>query len=442
MGAIRYDRGVSSGKSGLLFVAGWLLGAATGALFIGRLQTWDEPDVARYRAARDYARAAFVHPVTDADLLDHALHGMAEGLDDYSQYFNADEAARLERETAGRYDGLGVVIASPFTEGRILFPLSGSPAMEAGIRVGDRIVRVDGQPFEGLDEPAFHSKVSGPQARDVELGVVGLDGLSRTVNVRTGSVLEPTVRHEHMLDEARGVGYLAITSFSHETPGEFDAAFERLHGEGMRALVIDLRGNPGGVLVAAVGIAQRFVRQGAIVSTEGRDDAVMYAADAAKAWDADVPLAILVDEGSASASEVLASALQEHRLAVIVGTPTYGKGMVQTIHHFAADASVMKVTTSYYFTPSHKNIEHDKDPAHERGLQPDLRVALGSSPDVLHRRLARASPPPECAAAIEAWQRTTKDVLVEPIPLDPQLTAALELFAGKRPGPHALGKAP
>jgi carboxyl-terminal processing protease len=424
-----------------LFVVGWLLGAATGAFFIVHLQAWDEPDVARYRAARDYARGAFVHPVTDADLLDHALHGMAEGLDDYSQYFNAAEAARLERETAGRYDGLGVVIQAPFSDGRILFPLAGSPAMAAGMRVGDRIVRVDGQPFESLDEAAFHAKVSGPEPRDVDLGIVGLDGVERTVHVRTGSVLEPTVRHEHMLDEARGVGYLAITSFSHETSGEFDAAVERLRGEGMRALVLDLRGNPGGVLVAAVEIARRFVREGAIVSTEGRDDGVMYSAQPAAAWDADVPLAILVDEGSASASEVLASALQEHRLAVVVGSSTYGKGMVQTIHHFPEDESVMKVTTSYYFTPSHKNIEHDKDPTHERGLQPDLRVPLGSSSDVLHRRLARASPPPECVAALEAWQRTTKDVLVEPIPLDPQLTAALDLFAGKRPGPHAIGAA-
>lgn len=432
---------MSSGKLWLLFGVAWLLGAATGAFFIGRSKAWDEPDVARYRAARDYARSAFVHPVTEAELLDHALHGMAEGLDDYSQYFNAGEAARLERETAGRYDGLGVVIGSPFTDGRVLFPLSGSPAMEAGIRVGDRIARVDGEPFESLDEAAFHSKVSGPEPRDVELGVVGLDGVARTVRVRTGSVLEPTVRHERMLDDARGVGYLAITSFSHETPGEFDAAFERLRGEGMRALVIDLRGNPGGVLVAAVGVAQRFVRAGTIVSTESRDDAIVYSADAAKAWYADTPLAILVDEGSASASEVLASALQEQRLAVIVGTPTYGKGMVQTIHHFAEDASVMKVTTSYYFTPSHKNIEHDKDPSHERGLQPDLRVALGTDPGLLHRRLARASPPPECVAALEAWQKTTKDVLVDPIPLDRQITAALDLFAGKRPGPHALGAA-
>jgi carboxyl-terminal processing protease len=430
-----------SGKSGLLFVAGWLLGAVTGAFFIVRLQAGYEPDVARYREVRDYARSAFVHPVSDTELLDHALHGMADGLDDYSQYFNAAEAQRLERETAGRYDGLGVVIQAPFTEGRILFPLSGSPAMQAGIRVGDRIVRVDGQPFESLDEATFHAKVSGPEPRDVELVVRGLDGAERTVRVRTGSVLEPTVRHERMLDEARGVGYLAITSFSHETPGEFDAAVDRLRGEGMRALVLDLRGNPGGVLVAAVDIARRFVREGAIVSTEGRDDSVMYSAQPQAAWDVDFPLAILVDEGSASASEVLASALQEHRRAVIVGSSTYGKGMVQTIHHFAHDGSVMKVTTSYYFTPSHRNIEHDNDPTHERGLQPDLRVPLGASADLLHRRLARASPPPECVAAIEEWQRSAKDPLVEPIPLDAQMSAALDLFAGKRPGPHALAGA-
>jgi carboxyl-terminal processing protease len=432
---------VSSRSSGSFFLLGWCLGAAAGAFLTARFQAWNEPDVARYREVRDYARTAFVHPSTDAELLDHALHGMAERLDKYSQYYDPAEAERLERETAGRYDGLGVVIKSPFSEGRILFPLGGSPAMAAGVRVGDRIVRVAGRPFESLDEAAFHAEVSGPEPRDVELGLMGLDGVERTVTVRTGSVLEPTVRHEQMLDEARGVGYLAITSFSHETPGEFDAAFDRLRGAGMRALVLDLRGNPGGVLVAAVEIARRFVREGGIVSTEGRDHSVAYAAQPAAAWDADFPLTLLVDEGSASASEVLASALQEHRLAVLVGTSTYGKGMVQTIHRFAADNSVMKVTTSYYYTPSHKSLEHDDDPAHERGLQPDLRVPLDTSTDLLHRRLARASPPRECIAALEEWQRTMQETLIEPIPVDAQVAAALDLFAGKRPGPHALGAA-
>jgi carboxyl-terminal processing protease len=271
--------------------------------------------------------------------------------------------------------------------------------------------------------------------------LLGLDGVERNVRVRTGSVIEPTVRHERILDASRGIGYLAITSFSHETVGEFDAAFERLRNDGMRALVMDLRGNPGGVLVAAVKIAQRFVREGLIVSTESRDDAVTYSAEADEAWDAGFPLVLLVDEGSASASEVLASALQEHREAVIVGSPTYGKGMVQTIHRFDKDGSILKITSSYYYTPTHKNLEHSSDPTRERGVQPDLQVELDEDSDALHLRLNRPSAPRECMAALKAWQASSKDDLIAKIEPDPQLDAALGLFAGERPGPHTAMKA-
>jgi carboxyl-terminal processing protease len=423
----------------IVFAAGGVAGAALGAFWTARFTAWSEPDIARYREVRDYARSAFVHEVTDEDLVEHALHGLADGLDDYSEYYDPTEAERLERETAGRYDGLGVVLKPPFREGRILFPLDGSPAMAAGVRVGDRFVRVGGQAFEKLDEAAFHAQVSGPEPRDVDLVLVGLDGVQRSVRVRTGSVVEPTVRHERILDESRGIGYLAITSFSHETAGEFDAAFERLRGDGMRALVLDLRGNPGGVLVAAVEIAQRFVHQGLIVTTEGREQSIEYAARAELARNVGFPLVLLVDEGSASASEVLASALQEHRDAVIVGSPTYGKGMVQTIHRFAEDGSVLKVTTSYYYTPTHRNLEHSVDPDAERGLQPDLRVALGGKLEDLHARLTRPSPPRECVAALKAWEESSGEKLIPSIDTDPQLAAALDLFAGERPGPHASG---
>jgi carboxyl-terminal processing protease len=308
--------------------------------------------------------------------------------------------------------------------------------MRAGMRVGDRILHIGGREYASLDYPGFRALITGAEPRDVDVVVLGLDGEERRLRVRTGSVVEPTVRHERVLDEARGVGYMAISTFTHETAGEFDAAFERLRREGLRALVLDLRGNPGGVLVAAVGIARRFVSEGLIVSTEGRDETVTYSAERGAAWHAGFPLVVLVDEGSASASEVLAGALQEHRAAVIVGTPTYGKGMVQTIHRFGGDGSVLKVTTSYYYTPSHKNLEHSADPAAERGIQPDLRVDLGSDPADLHARLARPSPPRECIAALQAWEEAEGVQLYARTQWDPQLEAALDLFAGRRPGPH------
>jgi len=425
------------------FLLGLALGGGAGVTAGYLLSLRLEPDVARYREVRDYARRAFVRDLSEDEILDKALHGLADGLDDYSQYYSPREAAQLDRETGGRYSGLGVVMRRPGRDGRVLFPLPNSPALAAGVRVGDRFVRVDGKEFAALGEDGFKALISSPEPRDIALVVEGLDGVTRDIGVRTGSVLEPTVKQERIADAARGIGYVAITSFSHETPGEFFAAFERLRGDGMRALVLDLRGNPGGVLVAAVEIARRFVPEGSIVSTEGRGDPIVHMADKGSAWWAGFPLVVLVDDGSASASEVLAAALQDHRAAVVVGSPTYGKGMVQTIHRFDDTGSVFKVTSSYYYTPSHKNLEHSADPTKERGLQPDLRVDVGAEEKRgIHERSVQPSPPRDARAAIEAWERDTKITLLEPPVVDAQLAAAIELLSGKRPGPHATRETP
>lgn len=436
-------RRVASNSSIVSIGSALVIGAVLGAFGVAQIDTWIEPDVARYREIRDYTRAAFVREVTDEQLLGYALHGLADGLDDYSQYYDPEEAAQLDRETTGRYNGLGIVIQRPFSEGRILFPLANSPARRAGVRVGDRMLRIAGKAFSEIDEPEFRRLISSVEPRDVELVLEGLDHVDRTVTARTGSVVEPTVKHERILDAERGIGYVAITSFSHETASEFADAVERLQEDGMRALVLDLRQNPGGVLVAAVEVAKRFVKEGLIVSTEGRGAPVLHSAVPGATQFAGLPLVVLVDEGSASASEVLASALQEHRAAVLVGGPTYGKGMVQSIHRFADDGSVMKVTTSYYYTPSHQNLEHSADPKKERGIQPDLRIQLSTEDrQALRDRLARASPPPDCRAALDAWERESGASIVEPIPIDVQLQAALDLFAGKRPGPQTRTEAP
>lgn len=419
----------------LLFAAGLGLGLLAG-FGLGRFWVSEEPDIAHYREVRDYARGAFVRDVSDAELLDAALHGLADGLDDYSHYYDLGEARELQRETTGRYFGLGVVLARPYSEARILFPLPGSPAATAGVRVGDRIVKIGEQAFEDVDEATFKKLIGGSEPRDVEFVLAGLDGIERHVTVRTAEVVEPTVRHERVLDEARGIAYVAVTGFSRETPGEFESALRRLSEDGMRALVLDLRGNPGGVLASAVEMANLFVDEGLIVSTEGRGRITRHEAKAGATRYKGLPLSILVDEGTASASEVLAAALQEHSAAVLVGSPTYGKGLVQTLHSFGTPGPVMKVSTSYYYTPSHTNLEHSADPTRERGIQPDLRVSLPPEERVrVRERLARAAPAREYREAVAAWERELEKPVVEPIPVDAQIEAALGLFAGKRPGP-------
>jgi carboxyl-terminal processing protease len=184
-----------------------------------------------------------------------------------------------------------------------------------------------------------------------------------------------------------------------------------------------------------VDIANRFVSEGVLVSHEGRSETVVFEADAREARLEGLPLVVLVDAESASASEVFAAALQEHRAAVIVGSPTYGKGLVQKVRGFGHDQAVVKLTSSYYFTPSHRNLERTVDDAWDSGIQPDLDVAL-STPEarLLHAHLASYGPPLEALEELRAWELDSGTRLVRPPPPDAQLDAALALFRGERPG--------
>ena len=427
--------------------AGWtfLQGAAAGAvvawmafeLTAGRFAALP-PDLAHYRSVRDFARDSFVREVTDEELLDHALHGMLSGLDGYSRYYDRDEAALLERETAGRYVGLGVVFRDGIENGLVLFPLAGSPGERAGIRVGDQLLEVDGQPLEELGEALLRARIEGSERDPVALRLRGRDGTVREVRVRAESVVDPTVRHTRILDETRGIGYTAIVSFSHETPGEFDRAFEHLERHGMQAMVLDLRANYGGVLESAVAVARRFIADGVIVTTEGRGTVSVLEAERSEARHVGFPLVVLVDGESASASEVLAGALQDHRAAVITGSPSYGKGMVQTIRHFDDEETRAKVTSSYYYSPTHRNFEKSADEG-EAGITPDLVIETDEGERrTVHAFLGRYSPPLGLTAELAAWEEESGLELLERAPEDAQLAAALALLSGERPGPYSI----
>jgi len=409
------------------------------AAILGRLApTEDDADLRHYGEVRDFVQEAFVEETDPDEMVDRALHGLVESLDDYSRYYNQPEVVGLERETGGRYEGFGVVFRRPYTRARVLFTMPGSPARVGGLEVGDLLLRLDGDAAESMREEDVHAIIADETRRKLTFTVRGLTGETREVTLTRRSLVDPTVRHERMLDSERGIGYVAIRSFSHETSEELDRAFNRLREQGLRALVLDLRGNFGGVLSSAVDIARRFVPSGVIVSTEGRGDPVVYEAEPGEALFAGTPLVLLVDEGSASASEVLAGALRDHRVAVLCGSPTYGKGMVQTIRHFPRADAVAKVTSSYYYTPSHTNLERSAL-GRDYGLLPDLAVPLTA----LERRevyagLDRISPPGDALPAIRAWEKAEDLELLDTSPPDAQLHAALELLHGRRPGPQAL----
>jgi carboxyl-terminal processing protease len=423
--------------------AGPLLGfaAGLGTALAAAILAWPRPspDLERYRAVRDWVRSAALEPADPQTMSDDALRGLAAGLDEHSAWYSQDELRALDRDTGGRYLGLGISLRPPASDGRILFPLRGSPAEAAGILPGDRIVRVDGQGWAELGHEGFRSILASPTPRRMELDLAGLDGSERQVQVSTASIVEPSVRHEALVDAELGVGYVALRSFSQESPGELDAALERLSAAGLAALVLDLRGNQGGVLSSAVEIAARFVPEGVLVRTRGRNHAggqrieEQRAAGGAR-WSG-LPLVVLVDAESASAAEVLAGALQDHRAAVLVGEATFGKGLVQSIHRLDDGSGAIKVTTSRYETPAGRRLE--RRGAQARGLQPDVEVRIGAeSRRALAAHLARPSPPARWRAALDEWQRREGIELFAAAPQDPALEVALELFRGHRPGPH------
>ncbi len=413
----------------------FLLGVLAGmlVLLIGQelVPRRDDPASAQFERIKDFTRAHFVRELSEQELLDRALHGMIDGLDPYSRYYAPSEAERVRRETEGDFKGIGVIFRRPTEQGQVLFPLLGTPAWEAGLTVGDTIVAIDGEPIAGLDEAAFRERLRAPERSRLELRVRDLDGVERDVTVRPRVLVDPTVRHEAMLDPARGIAYLSIRSFTHRTTEEFDAAVARLSERGAKALVIDVRSNYGGVLDAAVDIARRFVPQGVIVSSEGRTERTVHEARRDAARLAGLPTVVLVDGDSASASEVLAGALQDHRAAVLVGAPTYGKGMLQTIRSFPSFGSRAKVTSAYYYSPSKRNFERTADEGRDWGILPDVHVELA---EATRRRIAqhlgRYDPPAEVLEALRAFEAREGVPLMGTAPEDPQLEAALALLSG------------
>jgi carboxyl-terminal processing protease len=433
------DRSNAHSRDLVHLLAGTALGLSIGLLiwhFGGKSSDLNDADgdLARYREVRDFVRQNYVRELDSATLLDRALRGMVTKLDDYTVYYGPKDVATLERETTGHYRGIGVVFAQPASEARVLFALPNSPAAKAGLRSGDRMLRVAGRAVKDLAPGDLRALLGAPDRADLELALLGRDQTERTVMIGQDEMLDPTLRHARIVDETLGVGYVSLLSFSQESADEFDRAVEQLREQGLKALIIDVRNNYGGVLRAATRIANRFIREGLIVSHEGRREAVRYEADSSSATLFGMPLVVLVDGASASASAALASALQEHRAAVVVGSPTYGKGMVQQVKPFGDGEMVVKLITSYYYSPSHRNLERTVDHAWSSGLIPDVQVDLAKAEvELLHAFLQTYTPPQATRAEIAAWEHDEGRELYARHPADAQLETALALFRGEHP---------
>lgn len=429
-------RGPSPGLNGASFVLGLAVGLLA-ALATERLtRHFLDRDLEVFRAVRDLTLEEFVGETRSGELLDDALGGMLDGLDPFSHYYAAEELAGLERETSGEFLGIGVVFREG-EPGRILFPYPGSPAERAGLKVGDRITSAGGRPLQELGSDELLA-VLRRSPDDVPLEVEDLEGHTREVRLDPEIVLDPTVRHARLLDAERGLGYVAVRSFSHRTPEEFDEAVSALGAQGLHALVLDLRANPGGILDAAVTLANRFISSGALVATRARSGTRITEASSEAAELAGMPLVVLIDGNSASASEVLAAALQDHAAAALVGEPSYGKGSVQTLKRIDEDRAVVKLTTAYYLSPSLRRIEHVDEDASRSGIAPDLVVPLSRSErEALYRFLYSYSPPGEALDSLRAWEERDATRLIREPPPDRQLEAAVALLTGQPLDLHA-----
>jgi len=310
----------------------------------------------------------YVDPVDDHELMQHAIRGMVANLDSYSSFLEEDELEDLMVSSEGNYSGIGIEVS--YEDGFIVVvaPFEGSPAERAGLRTGDVIVAVDGHAVKRAGVGASVGRMRGEPGTVVRV-TVERDGLAEPLEY----AIERARIDVHSVRQALlepGYGYLRISQFSETTLDDLEAGVTRLveaSGGPLAGVVLDLRGNPGGVLDAGVDVADAFLDHGLIVSATGRGRDARFSVDAEPGDLLDgAPLAVLVNGGSASASEIVAGALHDHGRAALLGRTTFGKGSVQTVLPLS-DGRAIKLTTSRYYTPSGVSI-------HERGIEPDIEL--------------------------------------------------------------------
>lgn len=326
-------------------------------------------DLRTFAEVMDRIKAAYVEPVSDKTLLENAIKGMLSNLDPHSAYLEPEAFAELQESTSGEFGGLGIEVGMEDGFVKVVSPIDDTPASKAGIQPGDLIVKIDGQPTKGLSMMEAVDKMRGKAGSKIELTLVRDGGRPFDLTL-TRAVIKVRSVKSQMLED--GYGYLRISQFQVNTGEEVGKALTKLRQDNgnkkLRGLVMDLRNNPGGVLQAAVEVTDHFLKSGLIVYTEGRlaNSELRFNADPADASEG-VPLVVLINGGSASASEIVAGALQDHKRAVLMGTDSFGKGSVQTVLPLNNDRA-LKLTTALYFTPNGRSIQ-------AQGIVPDIEVA-------------------------------------------------------------------
>ena len=373
------------------------------------------------------------HYVVDVDrekLFYGAYAGMLQTLDPYSQFLPPVSKEDLEIDTKGEFGGVGIEIT--LDEHKILSvitPLEGTPAFKAGVQSGDKIWKIEGKSTEGMSLTDAVKKLRGKRGTTVTITVIHNTDPRKPVDITiTRDIIRiKSIIDVRLIDEKQKIGYIRMTQFQENTVVEMDKAIKSLIEQGMQALIIDLRFNPGGLLDSAIEISDRFVNKGIIVSTKGRNDTSKkeYRSHGEATYP-NFPIAVLVTGQSASASEIVAGCLQDHKRAVIIGSRTFGKGSVQTVLPLENGKTAMRLTTAYYYTPSGRLIHRKPDATEEDdwGIYPDVEVKMSPQEVVKlwqewRKRHLNENRPPEESMKIDESKNEEPKKEAAPVDLPP-----------------------
>ena len=422
-----------------LLVAGALMGASAMSLVYGGVgspanaagsETYRQ--LAIFGDIFERVRGQYVTPPDEKSLVENAINGMLTSLDPHSSYLNPEAAKDMRVQTKGEFGGLGIEVTMENELVKVITPIDDTPAAKAGVLAGDFIAKIDGEEVRGLTLNDAVEKMRGPVNTPIKLTILR-EGADKPIEL---SVVRDIIKVKAVKYRVENdVGYMKITSFTEKTFDDLDNAIETIQkqipADKLKGYVLDLRLNPGGLLDQAVSVSDAFLDRGEIVSTRGRDpkDVSRFNFRPGDMIDGK-PLIVLVNGGSASASEIVAGALQDHRRATVVGTQSFGKGSVQTIIPLAENGA-LRLTTALYYTPSGKSIQG-------KGITPDIKVEQPLPDDLKGRDLTRGEfdLKGHIKGQEESDEGSGSAAYVPPEPKDDlQLNYALALLRGEKTDP-------
>jgi carboxyl-terminal processing protease len=349
----------------LSFILGfWILSAAVPALALDR-QTYK--NLKLFNQVLDMVQKNYVEPVEQKTLIQGAINGMMKSLDPHSSFMTAETYKELEVETQGSFGGIGIEITIHKDVLTVVSPIEDTPAFQAGIKAGDQIIRIDGRSTKDITIMEAVSRLRGLKDTKVTLTIMR-ETLDKPMDiVITRSIIKIKSIKARMLEDR--IGYIRIAAFQENTVNDLRKTLKELDGpvHPLKGLILDMRNNPGGLLTQAVDFADVFIKSGVIVSTKSKGKMLNHQFSARdNGNEPTCPMVILVNEGTASAAEIVSGALQDNRRAIIVGTQTFGKGSVQTVIPLE-DGSALKLTTARYYTPKGRSIQAE-------GIEPDIVI--------------------------------------------------------------------